>query len=116
MNEDLSKGGFFNMDCMQGMKEFEDNFFDLAIVDPPYGIRIARKPVRQKHTNKQWDDHTPDAAYFSELFRVSKQQIIWGAIITVCRPLKIILYGTRYNQKISRLPCVKLHGAAYKSQ
>lgn len=76
--EDLRAGGFFNMDCMQGMKEFEDGFFDLAIVDPPYGIGISKNPVRQKHNKKEWDNETPTAEYFKELFRVSKNQIIWG--------------------------------------
>lgn len=76
--EELQGGGFFNMDCMQGMKEFADGFFDLAIVDPPYGIGIAKNPVRQAHDKKEWDNHTPDKAYFEELFRVSKRQIIWG--------------------------------------
>ncbi|MCM1218064.1 MAG: hypothetical protein NC548_26560 [Lachnospiraceae bacterium] len=76
--EDLHAGGFFNMDCMQGMKHFEDGFFDLAIVDPNYGIGISKNPVRQKHAKKEWDNKPPEAGYFKELFRVSKNQIIWG--------------------------------------
>ncbi len=55
------------MDCMEGMKQFPDNYFDLAIVDPPYGINLA-----------EWDNKTPDKIYFNELFRISKNQIIWG--------------------------------------
>lgn len=98
--EDLRAGGFFNMDCMQGMKEFEDGFFDLAIVDPPYGIGISKNPVRQKHNKKEWDSEKPTGDYFKELFRVSKNQIIWGGITTICRLRKIILYGIRYNPKI----------------
>ncbi len=66
------------MDCMQGMKEFEDGFFDLAIVDPPYGIGISKKPVRRTHSKKEWDSKPPTDEYFKELFRVSKEQIIWG--------------------------------------
>ena len=97
--EDLRAGGFFNMDCMQGMKQFEDGFFDLAIVDPPYGIGISKNPIRQKHNKKEWDSKTPTAEYFKELFRVSKNQIIWGAITTIYRPHKTILYGIRYNPR-----------------
>ena len=53
---------------MEAMKEMSDNQFDLAIVDPPYGINIAK-----------WDNDIPQPKYFKELFRVSKNQIIWGA-------------------------------------
>ncbi|EQB20067.1 Adenine-specific methyltransferase [Dehalobacter sp. UNSWDHB] len=75
------------MDCMQGMKEFPDKFFDLAIVDPPYGIGIdgQKKSInknpkhnRKEHAKKGWDTMPPDEAYFRELERVSKKQVIWG--------------------------------------
>ena len=75
------------MDCMQGMKEFPDKFFDLAIVDPPYGIGIdgQKKSInknpkhnRKEHAKKGWDTMPPDEAYFQELERVSKKQVIWG--------------------------------------
>lgn len=80
--------GFYNMDCMDGMKQFPDKFFDLAIVDPPYGlgidgqkesIRKNPKHNRKQHIRKSWDSSIPDKDYFYELFRVSKNQIIWGA-------------------------------------
>ncbi len=67
-----------NEDNMQLMSRYEDNYFDLAIVDPPYGIGISKNPVRQMHEKKQWDNNIPDKKYFDELFRVSKNQIIWG--------------------------------------
>ena len=105
--------GFHNMDCMEGMKEFPDNYFDLAIVDPPYGINAANmsmgtNKVRTKGgspsvstadrlrkgrlnqgagklknrilntANCDWDMCPPNREYFNELFRVSKNQIIWG--------------------------------------
>ena len=69
-------------DCMNVMKDYEDNHFDLAIVDPPYGIGVnkmnmgGRKTIEP--TDKNWDNAIPDKAYFDELFRVSKNQIIWG--------------------------------------
>lgn len=68
----------YNDDCMNLLREFPTGSFDLAIVDPPYGIGISFNPVRQKHQKKQWDNSTPDKAYFDELKRVSKNQIIWG--------------------------------------
>jgi site-specific DNA-methyltransferase (adenine-specific) len=63
---------------MELMARYEDNHFDLAIVDPPYGIGISKNPVRQKHAKKEWDNAIPTEEYFNELFRVSKEQIIWG--------------------------------------
>ena len=77
----------YNMDCMQAMKEMPDNSFDLAIVDPPYGIKRFQKPsgntrfsssVLMQEKGLLWDVK-PNADYFKELFRVSKHQIIWGA-------------------------------------
>ena len=76
-----------NEDNMLLMSRYPDNYFDLAIVDPPYGIGEdgaknhsrgkATKPT--KYTAKNWDKETPSQEYFNELFRVSKNQIIWGA-------------------------------------
>lgn len=79
---------FLNADCMDGMRQYPDNFFDLAIVDPPY----YKGPNRRKHYGRSesktniarheypiintWD--IPDEGYFQELERVSKNQIIWG--------------------------------------
>lgn len=67
-----------NEDNMELMARYPDNYFDLAIVDPPYGIGISSNPVRQKHSKKYWDNSIPHKEYFNELFRVSKNQIIWG--------------------------------------
>ena len=67
-----------NEDNMELMARYPDKYFDLAIVDPPYGIGISSNPVRQKHTKKNWDNSIPQDDYFNELFRVSKNQIIWG--------------------------------------
>jgi site-specific DNA-methyltransferase (adenine-specific) len=74
----MAKQIAYNMDCMEAMREMPDKAFELAIVDPPYGIGISSNPVRQAHTKKDWDDSTPKQIYFSELMRVSKDQIIWG--------------------------------------
>lgn len=68
-------------DCMEYMKTCDDNSFDLAIVDPPYGVEKSNQaPSRiAKHGQlKTANDLKPDAKYFEQLFRVSKNQIIWG--------------------------------------
>jgi site-specific DNA-methyltransferase (adenine-specific) len=71
---------------MELMKRYPDNYFDLAIVDPPYGIGYdgAKKTSgshggRKAHKFKGWDSSIPEKEYFEELMRVSKNQIIWGA-------------------------------------
>lgn len=72
----------YNEDNMEGMIRYRDKFFDLAIVDPPYGLNIAKEKPRTSgrwnYTPKDWDYAIPDNKYFDELFRVSKNQIIWG--------------------------------------
>ena len=60
---------------MELMARYEDNYFDLAIVDPPYGINVK---TRVFDDGKKWDSEIPTKEYFKELFRVSKNQIIWG--------------------------------------
>jgi site-specific DNA-methyltransferase (adenine-specific) len=78
IRSDMSVSEVFNEDCMVGMIRYPDKFFDLAIVDPPYGIGISKNPVRQMHEKKDWDSAIPSGEYFNELKRVSKNQIIWG--------------------------------------
>ena len=77
-----------NEDNMQLMSRYNDNYFDLAIVDPPYGIKRdgqketytkKAKHKRKYHKQKEWDSVIPSKEYFDELQRVSKNQIIWGA-------------------------------------
>jgi len=77
-----------NEDNMEMMSRYPDNYFDLAIVDPPYGIKRSgqtetftkNKNHKRKHfEHKGWDNEIPTEKYFEELFRVSKNQIIWGA-------------------------------------
>ena len=80
---------FFNSDCVEVMKTFKDNEFDLAIVDPPYGINADENAYKnginckvngfKEHKKGAWDNEIPTAEYFEQLFRVSKNQIIWGA-------------------------------------
>lgn len=77
----------YNADCMEAMKEIPDKYFELAIVDPPYGIgidgqrlNINKNPKysRKEHARKNWDRAIPTAEYFRELERVSVNQVIWG--------------------------------------
>lgn len=75
--------GFYNMDCMDGMREFPDGYFELAIVDPPYGIKADKGTggfghYAPRHYTSKWDGSIPDAEYFEELRRVSRNQIVWG--------------------------------------
>lgn len=84
----IELNSFLNMDCMDGMKEFPDKYFELAIVDPPYfegpnkrlfyGQKINKLKIKRKDypVIEQWDK--PSAKYFEELIRASKNQIIWG--------------------------------------
>lgn len=83
-------------DCTKALKRFNDNHFDLAIVDPPYGIgadkaqnNAAMQRIKAEGKSKagrgwklyadtDWDNETPNAEYWQELFRVSKNQIVWG--------------------------------------
>ncbi len=80
MNLDLTKT--YHMDCMEFMKEIPDKFFDLAVVDPPYGIGMDGGNIGYKGFNnfekKNWDKEIPAKEYFDQLFKISKNQIIWG--------------------------------------
>jgi site-specific DNA-methyltransferase (adenine-specific) len=86
----------YNMDCIQGMKKYPDKYFDLAIVDPPYGIGADKKQNKaaeqrerangktkagrgwKRYKETDWDNSIPTLDYWIELFRVSKNQIVWG--------------------------------------
>lgn len=82
---------FFNADCMHLMKNFKDKEFDLAVVDPPYGLGADLKNSKRELKSKNsaaisscfgeqiWDSAIPTKEYFDELKRISKKQIIWGA-------------------------------------
>jgi len=72
-------------DCVTALKRYADNHFDLAIVDPPYGINYGKMRKRsvygygwKVYREFKWDEAIPTAEYWSELFRVSKNQIVWG--------------------------------------
>ena len=76
----------YNMDCVAGMRQYPDKYFDLAIVDPPYGIGAGgtnfKNGTSKNKTidfrDEDWDKKIPPAEYWKELFRVSENQIVWG--------------------------------------
>ena len=109
----LGKITLYNADCMEIMKGFADNQFDICIVDPPYGIgapKMSATPCqRERGMNRlnqgggklknrklnasscNWDNAIPSDEYFDELFRVSKNQIIWGGNYFPLKPSRCIL-------------------------
>lgn len=81
MKYELNK--LYNVDCMEAMKEIPDKYFELAIVDPEYGINVTSMNMGGRQTvkpdkNKKWDKKPPSKEYFREIMRVSNNQIIWG--------------------------------------
>lgn len=92
----------YNQDCMKAMKDMSDNQFDLAIVDPPYGLKRLQKGslrlggIKGNYVNKLSWDIKPKDIFFEELIRVSKNQIIWGANNFVLPPTE---YFCIWNKK-----------------
>ena len=83
----MAEINFYNQDCISFMKTKPDNFYDLAIVDPPYGGNDAidlkdntgvKKQATKRTKYKVFENTPPTVEYFNELKRVSKNQIIWG--------------------------------------
>lgn len=101
----LELNKLYNLDCMEGMKQFPDKYFELAIVDPPYGINInmnigLKKGQAKKRLQKNWDKEAPNAEYFKELVRVSQNQIIWGGITFHFHQQDVFWYGIREKRCI----------------
>lgn len=91
-------------DCVKALKRFNDKHFDLAVVDPPYGIGASKgtwgSSNKGKVTNygkKDWDNKIPDEEYFFELMRVSKNQIVWGGNYFGLRPSSCWLVWDKLN-------------------
>jgi len=102
----MSKIELHNCDCIEYMKTLPDNYFKLAICDPPYGIGKSgqKKAIcknskynRKLHIDKMWDLEIPPQIYFSELFRISENCIIWGGITlcSICSLLWVGFFGTK---------------------
>jgi site-specific DNA-methyltransferase (adenine-specific) len=74
----MAEINFYNIDCIEFMKTKPDNHYDLAIVDPPYGIGVTKNKRLNNNSDNDWDSKIPEPEYFEQLFRISKNQIIWG--------------------------------------
>jgi site-specific DNA-methyltransferase (adenine-specific) len=105
-------------DCMDYMATIPSKYFDLAVVDPPYGLDLANmnmgvgkskkasKIQNRKWKPKDWDKETPTPEYFAELFRVSKNQIIWGGNYFELPPCKnYIIWDKEIPQGLSFADC-----------
>lgn len=96
------------IDCMEYMRGLPDKAFDLAIVDPPYGISITDSGWLKKYNKNgmRWDDATPDAEYFAELFRVSRCQVVWGGNYFSLPPCKcFLIWDKRQPEGMSFASC-----------
>lgn len=89
----------YNMDCMEFMKSLPDKAFDLAVVDPPYRDQAENQPTKDMRKSGKMDSFgdKPNEKYFEELFRVSKNQIIWGANNFSLPPCKGFLVWIKTN-------------------
>ena len=98
---------FYNADNMDIMKLYPDKYFDLALVDPPYGIGFSDyergssgKKVKERYTKngkKDWDNGIPTQSYFDELKRISKEQIIWGGNYFNLPPTQCFIFWYKQN-------------------
>lgn len=108
----------YNCDCMELLRQTPDNYYSLALVDPPYGINLANmnmglgntpkasKAKNRKWKPKDWDNEIPSDEYFKELFRVSKNQIIWGGNyfnLGICN--KFIIWDKEIPEGLSFSDC-----------
>jgi site-specific DNA-methyltransferase (adenine-specific) len=107
-----------HIDCMEYMAIIPDKHFDLAVVDPPYGLDLANmnmgigktkkasKIQNRKWVAKDWDKETPNEHYFLELFRISKNQIIWGGNYFNLPPCKnYIIWDKEIPEGLSFADC-----------
>ena len=105
-------------DCIEVMKGYPDKYFDLAVVDPPYGLDLANmnmgigkskkasKIQNRKWKPKDWDKEVPTGEYFIELFRVSKNQVIWGGNYFDLPPCKnYIIWDKEIPEGLSFADC-----------
>jgi site-specific DNA-methyltransferase (adenine-specific) len=104
----MEKIKLINTDCVAFMKECEDKHFDLAIVDPPYGLNFGafnrtnkdsngNRYKANKYHNADWDKETPTDEYWEQLFRVSKNQIVWGGNYFPLPPTQCFIFWYKQN-------------------
>jgi len=93
-----------NEDNMKLMARYPDKYFDLAIVDPPYGInsfkniKETKNKIKNRFVSGIWNDNYPTELYFKELFRVSKNQIIWGGNYFDLPPTRCYIFWDKMVQ------------------
>ena len=102
MSEKIGLATIHNMDCMELLRSLPDNAYELAICDPPYGLNMAKERPRKDgrfagNVPKSWDEKIPDAEYFSEIQRVSKNQIIWGSNYFPLPPTQHFIFWYKRN-------------------
>jgi site-specific DNA-methyltransferase (adenine-specific) len=110
-----------NCDCMEFMKNIPDKYYELAIVDPPYGIgdftsdvgvyKNRKEKSVKKYGKVNWNNSIPDNKYFKEIYRISKNQIIWGANYFNCfsqRGGSVIWYKGKINPVFSQCEIASL--------
>jgi site-specific DNA-methyltransferase (adenine-specific) len=98
----MSESIVHNCDCLEYMATCKDKQFDLAIVDPPYCIDVnanmgLKKGQKKRHIQKKWDKIAPPHLYFTELRRISKNQIIWGGNYFDLPPNKHFIFWNKLN-------------------
>jgi len=98
----FEKSHVYQMDCMEALRQTPDNYYDLSLCDPPYGLNMAkerpRKDGRFAHNKpRTWDEKIPDQSYFDELFRISKNQIIWGGNYFPLPPTQSFIFWYKQN-------------------
>lgn len=108
----VPKSEVINGDCMGYLKDYPDNYFEFSLVDPPYGIGrdgtqgFATKKTKgflfdkKEYKKGDWDNEIPTKEYFKELFRISENQIIWGAnyMTKILPPIKNFIYWHKKGQ------------------
>lgn len=117
----------YNSDCLEAMRVMPDKAFDLAIVDPPYGIgesggkrregpqSFAKGLVSVNYTKKYWDIAPPTSEYFTELFRISQNQIIWGGNYFPLPPTPCVLVWDKKTNDGSDFADCELAWASFKT-
>jgi site-specific DNA-methyltransferase (adenine-specific) len=98
----IGSATLYNCDCMEYMRGLPDKAFELAIVDPPYGLNMAKERPRKDgrfagNVPRTWDEKIPDMEYFNELSRVSANQIIWGGNYFPLPPTQSFVFWYKRN-------------------
>lgn len=103
----IELNSFICGDCMDYLPRFPDKYFELAIVDPPYGINIQKSGrLKRYNTDEIWDDSIPNEQYFCQLFRVSQNQIIWGGNYFYLPPTRcFLIWDKKQPENISFASC-----------